>query len=442
MRAIAAGGLLVALAGCAAVQTNRLADGQQIIEGDVTEAGIGGMTVLVKRLPHEPVTSCQLFVRGGVRNWTAANAGVEKLALEVAVNGGVEGLAKPAFQARLAALGTQLGAESGEDFAVLGFKSLDRNFQDAFELLVRAFLFPLLPDEEVALQRELMLSELRQEGENPDALLSRVLHEQLFRGLPYAWRASGTPETLNSLTRDDLVRHLAFLRTSSRLLLVVVGDVDPARVVALARQGLGHLPRGDYLDSPLQAPRPAAPKALLVDRPLPTDYLIEAFPAPTWGSPEMPVGVVAMSALREDLFEEIRTRRELSYAPSAGLSIRGLGEGYLYLTAVDVPKAVEVMHQVVQQYQSGQIDPERLEGNKRIFLTNFLMQNETTNGQGDLLASAELIGGNWRLARDLPSRVKDVRAPQVAAFLTRYLRNLQTVLIGKTAGLKAELFER
>ena len=432
---------VLAAFGCAAASQNHLPDGREIVDGDVTQLTIQGATILIKRLPHQPVTSCQLFIRGGVRNWNAGNAGIEKLALESAINGGIEGMSKVTFQGRLAALGTQLGAESGEDYAMLGFKSLDRNFVESFKLMVAAFRFPQLPDTEIALQRQLMLSELRAEEENPDGLLSKLLHAQLYRGLPYASRATGTIETLASLSRQDLVRHLGILREASRLVLVIVGNVDPGEVAKLARQAFGDLPHGGYAETRFRAPSPSASSAALIDRPLPTHYLIEAFPAPTWGDADLAVGVVAMNALREKLFEEVRTRRELSYAPSAGLSPRGIGEGYLYVTAVDVAKTQGVMQDVVREYQAGRIDPERLEGDKRIFLTNFLMQSESTSGQGDLLAGAQLIGGDWRLARDLPARVKQVRATEVAAFLGQYLRNLQVIMLGKTEGLSPRMFE-
>ena len=62
-----------------------------------------------------------------------------------------------------------------------------------------------------------------------------------------------------------------------------------------------------------------------------------------------------MNSLREKLFEEVRTRRELSYAPSAGLAPHGLGEGYLYVTAVDIARTQAVMQEVVRDYQAGRI---------------------------------------------------------------------------------------
>lgn len=428
---------LVTTCACASVAPNRLRDGQRDTDGDVTEIGLRGMTILVKSLPHEPLVSCELYVRGGVRNWTAAEAGVEKLALATAVSGGTDSLPKAAFQARLAGLGTQLGADSGDDYAVLGLKALDRNFPASFALLADAFLHPVLPGGEVELQRQLLISELRQEDENPDSATGKALHGLLYQGLPYARRAAGTVEIVEKLSRARLVAHLAKLRETSRLLLVVVGNVDPAEVAALAQKAFAAVPVGDYREAALAPPVFSAPRVELIDRPLPTHYVLAAFPAPTWNDPDVAVGVVAMSALREKLFEEVRTKRELSYAPSAGLSLHGLGEGYLYVTAVEVEKTLRVMQDVVHAYQAGQIDPVHLQGDERIFLTNLLLQNESTSGQAELLARSEIVGGNWRLARDLPAKVQAVQPAQVAAFLREHLRNLQLVVLGRAQGLTA-----
>src|SRR5207245_9916765 len=53
-------------------------------DGDVGEAWIDGMQVLVKRIPGAELVATQLYIRGRVRNWSAADAGVEQLALATA----------------------------------------------------------------------------------------------------------------------------------------------------------------------------------------------------------------------------------------------------------------------------------------------------------------------------------------------------------------------
>ncbi|MCC6524827.1 MAG: hypothetical protein IT373_19385, partial [Polyangiaceae bacterium] len=51
------------------------ADPPPVTEGDVTEAKVNGMTVLVKRMPNAELVAVKLFVRGGARDWSAADAG-------------------------------------------------------------------------------------------------------------------------------------------------------------------------------------------------------------------------------------------------------------------------------------------------------------------------------------------------------------------------------
>jgi predicted Zn-dependent peptidase len=146
----------------------------------------------------------------------------------------------------------------------------------------------------------------------------------------------------------------------------------------------------------------------------------------------MAVGVVAMQSLQEKLFEEVRTKRKLSYAPASGLQLHGIGVGFLYVTAVDPNQTLQVIEGVVTAYRKGQIDPVVLEGDKLTFLTHLLLQNESTSGQADLLARAQLLGGDWRLSRDLPAKVQGVKKEQVAEFLDHYLVNLQTVVVGNS----------
>ena len=59
-------------------------------------AWVNGLQILVKRIPGSEISSSQLYLRGGVRNWGADNAGVEELAINVATSGGTEKLDKDA----------------------------------------------------------------------------------------------------------------------------------------------------------------------------------------------------------------------------------------------------------------------------------------------------------------------------------------------------------
>src|SRR6202158_3869578 len=104
--------------------------------------------------------SGQLNILGGERNSREGDAGEEQLALAVSASGGTESSDKDAFTRRLATLGSIIGAGAGNDYSSFRAKGLRESWDATFELMVDAFLHPLLPPSEIELQRQQQLSPL------------------------------------------------------------------------------------------------------------------------------------------------------------------------------------------------------------------------------------------------------------------------------------------
>ncbi|MEP7126535.1 MAG: pitrilysin family protein [Byssovorax sp.] len=418
-----------------------VADPATVTDGDVTVAYVNGLEILIKRIPGAELASGHLYIKGGVRNWTSVNAGIEDLALSTAASGGTEKLDKDAFARRLAALGSAIGATSGNDYSSIRMTAVVKEWDTTFALLMDTFLHPALPASELEQHRQRSLSALHHELENPDGRLRIAMHERVFAGHPYLNRSSGTLDTVPKIQLADLGAHLARLRQTSRLLFVAAGDLDPAHVIEQIRASLGGLPRGDYKEAPL--PRVAFDKASLavIEQKLPTNYCESVFVAPGYGDAEYAAGQMAMSVLGDRLFDEIRTKRNLSYAPSARLSTNlSIGLGVLYVTAVDADAARKVTLDEVHRLQSEAVPPKELTSAKSTFLTGYLMANETMSGQAGMLAQARLIGNDWHLSRTLPDKIKAVTSAEIQAFTRKYAAHLQTVVIGDPGKVDKALF--
>ncbi|MFO0754924.1 MAG: pitrilysin family protein [Byssovorax sp.] len=416
-------------------------DPATVTEGDLTIASFHGMEIYVKRIPGAEMSSTQLFLRGGVRDWSAENAGVEELALSAAASGGTEKLDKDAFAARLAELGSVIDGGSGNDYAVLSAKSLTREWEPTFALFTDAFLHPALPAAELEVQRQRQLTALRREEDSPDGQLRVLVHRSLFTGHPYENRAIGTKESVQKVSLGDARAALGKLRETNRMLLVVVGDLDPAKVIEKAKAAFGELPRGNYQGDKLPPIAFSAAKVRVEDKKLPTNYIESVFPAPGLGDAGYPVAVVGMAVLHDRLFEEVRTKRNLSYAPgahlSAGLSI---GYGLLYVTAKDPGTTMTVMLDEVKRMKSEPVPDKELAGAKSVFLTGYLMENESTDGQGRMLARARLLGGDYHLAKTLPDRIRAVTAAEVEAFFQKQAVHMQTTVLGDPSKIDQSLF--
>src|SRR5207244_13215009 len=110
-------------------------------------------------------------------------------------------------------------------------------------------------------------------------------------------------------------------------------DLDAAQLKARITAAFGKLPRGDYK---LLSPPQFAFNASTVDvtpRELPTNYVQGLFSAPPITSPDFYPMRVASSLLRDRVFEVVRVKRNLSYAPDAFLRNQSANVGGLYVTA-------------------------------------------------------------------------------------------------------------
>ncbi len=402
-----------------------------VTDGDVTFGLAGNVQVLVRRWPGAELVSATLAIRGGVRNVDGRRAGVELLGLRTAASGGTTRLAKDAFSRKLTKLGSSLEAVAAADYSSLGAKSLRADWEPALGLLLEVFLHPALPDSELQLQRERLLQELKREQESPDDALHFLADQLLFQGTPYALRPQGTEDSVRALTLTDVQSHLGRLRAQNRLLLVVVGDVEPEAVFALARAAFASLPEGEPLPPLLPALHFETPRLLAERRKLPTNYILASFAGPSWSSPDFAAARLAASVLSEHAFLEVRSRRNLSYAPEVRLNTsRPQSFGGLYVSAVDPSVALPVMQGVVQELATAPLREDELQGEKAAFLVEFFLTQETTDGAGQRLVEAELLGGDWRLVRTLPERIRRTTPQDVQAFVQKYVHGYQVAVVG------------
>jgi zinc protease len=402
-----------------------------VTDGDVTVAAVGAIEVLVQRSPGAELVTATLAIRGGVQDVDARTAGVELLGLRTAASGGTERLDKDAFSRQLTQLGSTVDASAAPNYSLLESKGLRNAWGQTFDLLADVFLRPALPASELQLQRQRQLQELKHEQESPDGALGVLSQKMVFKGTAYANRPSGTEESVKALSAEDVRAHLGRLRVQNRLLVVVVGDVEPSAVLDKVRAAFGPLPPG--------APRPPLPGVLsfsqphleALARPLPTNFILAGFAGPTWNAPDFASARLASEILLQREFIEVRTKRNLSYAAGARLDTsRPQAMGGLYVSAVDPGAALPVMQGVVQELAQKPLPDKELAGYRSTFLSGFLMGAETTDAQARRLVAAQLLGGDWRLVRTLPERIRQTSAQDVQAFVQKYVRNYQVAVVG------------
>ena len=126
---------------------------------------------------------------------------------------------------------------------------------------------PAFATEEIDRQREQALSALKVSYQDPDYVAAAVIDRLVFGFHPYGLPGNGTPESLASITRDDLVAFHKRWFAPNNALLAIVGDVTSRRPWPRWRSALRRLGarRGAGV-APFDPPEPTR-RVVVVDRP-------------------------------------------------------------------------------------------------------------------------------------------------------------------------------
>jgi zinc protease len=405
----------------------------------VSEFDVNGLKVLVKRREGSQTVAAGLFIRGGSRNINAENAGIEALMLDAATEASLS-FPRDLMRRELSRMGTVIGSGVNYDYSALTLATTRPNFDRSWEIFTDVALRPSFTREDVERVRSRMVVNLSDDSDDPDTYLQRLQERVAYVGHPYLNRPQGTAETIGRLTAEDLRRYHQQIMQTSRLLLVIVGDLDAAQLRQRISASFGRLPRGNYNSQPVPPLSFPTPSVEVTQRGLPTNYIQGLFTAPSLTSPDINAMRVASSILRDRVFEEVRVKRNLSYAPNAFLSSQGANVGGLYVTAVDANQAIRVMLGEISRLQHEPIDREEITGVISQYLTTYYLGQETNAAQAGELAQYELIGGGWRNSLVVIENLRAVTPQDVQRVAQKYMRNIRFVVLGDPARIDKNVF--
>jgi zinc protease len=419
----------------AAAASREVADALRL----VTEFEVNGLKVLVKRREGSQSVVAGLFLRGGARNVSAENAGVEALMLDVATEAS-QNFPLEKMRRELSRTGTLLSYGINVDYSVLTLGSTRRYFDRSWDVFTDAALRPSFTPADFARVKNRTLVSLSDNEDTPDSFLQVLQSRAIYAGHPYLNDPHGTVESVSRLTLDDVKRFHQQAMQTSRLLLVVVGDVDAQDIRRKVESSFGKLPRGDYKAQPPPQLSFAAPTVAVTARELPTNYVQGVFAAPPLTSNDIYPMRVAQTILQQRVYVEVRVRRNLSYAPDAFLWSQGANAGGIYVTSVDANQSVRVMLEEIRKLQTEEISPDEIKATAQQFLTRYYMGQETNAAQAGELAQYELIGGGWRNSAEVIERLRAVTPADVKRAANTYMRNLQFVVIGDPRSIDKGVF--
>ncbi|HZE09269.1 MAG TPA: pitrilysin family protein [Gemmatimonadaceae bacterium] len=395
---------------------------------------VSGVHVILRQNDANNVVAANLYFLGGARQVTEANAGIEPILLDVSERG-TQRYPKNALRRAMAKLGSEIVVAPSADWTMFGIRSSTEVFDSTWAIFADRVMHPTLAKSEINVVKAQYLSAINQRRDDPDALADYLADSITYVGHPYEVSVVGNEHSIPALDSAALRSYQQTQFVKSRLLLVVVGNVDRAHIERLVNESIGHLPAGAYTWT--APPRvPESPTALVVERrQLPTNYILGYYSGPLAKGEDYQALRVATSVLTGRMFAEIRTRENLTYDVHAPFVDRAATVGGLYVSTVAPDTTLKLMRAAIVDLQQGMLDPVGLKQLEEQFITEYFLDNETNAAQADFIARSQLYEGDYREADRFVDELKSITPEAVQRVARKYMKGFRFAYVGDPSKL-------
>jgi zinc protease len=389
-----------------------------------------GLRVLILEDHRSPIVSVQIWYRVGSRNERPGATGLAHF-LEHMMFKGTPSHGKGEFARVVEQNGGQDNAFTTQDvtsyFVNIAADRLDLVLRLEADRMRNLLLDPA----EVDSEREVVMEERRTRAEDDsDGVLSEEVSAIAFKAHPYGWPIIGWMEDLKRIDVGELRAFYDTYYVPNNAVLVVVGDVDPPRVLARVQEVFGRIPRG-RATPPVAAVEPAqrGERRVVVKKPgakLPVVYV--AYHAPTAASPDAAPLELLSTILSEGrasrLYRKLVYERQMALAAGGDYSYFSHDPNLFWFWATPQPgHAPEAMEQAllgeIELLKNEPVPEEELERAKNQIEASFVWRQDSVHSRASTLARFELAG-SWRLVERFVPKIRAVTAADIQRVARAY----------------------
>ena len=225
-----------------------------------------GLRVVVVSQHEQPAVSLRMLVKAGSAQDPAGKPGVAAMVGALLDQGSAKRSSEQISDA-IDYVGGALGSGAGTDLSYVNVLVLKDSFDFALDLMSEVVRTPAFPQDELDRIREQALSAMGVNMQDPEFVADAVIDRLVYGFHPYGMPGNGTPQSLGSITRDDLVQFHKGWFSPNNALVAVVGDVNVEEAFAAVTKVFGQWESSTQpVPPPADVPEPTR-RVVLVDRP-------------------------------------------------------------------------------------------------------------------------------------------------------------------------------
>lgn len=331
----------------------------------------------------------------------------------------------------LESAGASLGFSAGTHTTGFAGKALSEDLDLLLDLLADSLRQPTFPEEQAEKVRANLLTGLAIRGQDTHEMASLVFGQIIYNGHPYARPDDGYPETIQAITRTDLIAFHARHYRPRGMVICVVGGIEPQKAVERVAAFLSDWENPQQPELPALPPLNRPQEPLLRKQVIPGKYqtdLVIGVAGPDRRSPDylaaaLGNNILGVFGMMGRVGEVVRERSGLAYYAYSSLS-GGLGPGPWFISAgVDpgnVDRALELIRGEIARFIQEPVSPEELNDSQSNFIGRLPLSLETNSGMASAILNLERYDLGLDYYQRYPDLIRAVTKEEVLGVARRY----------------------
>ena len=393
-----------------------------------------GLRLLVRQDARLPLVAMGAVFRSGLLAETPQTNGITRLMAKVLLKGTKTRTAEQIAN-QIEAVGGSISSEAGNNSFAVSLDITKPDVKLGVELLSDVLLNATMPEEAIAREKEVQIAAIKQDEEQLTTVARNILRQALFTQHPYALRANGSVDSIQRLTRKDLLEFRDRYVVAKNGVIFVFGDVKAAEVKQLFEQALAGMKPGTLA---LTDAHPAAPlnKIETVEsrKEKAQGVIMVGYRGADIFSPDRyPLQLIdeASSDLGSRFFVRIREQMGLAYYVGAN-QMEGLVPGLFAFYLGTDPQKIEPVKTAlldeIHKLATDGLTTEELARAKKKVIGQQEIANQSNDSFGYQCALDEIYGLGFNYYKSLEHGVEAVSLDDIKRVAAKYFRDQPYVL--------------
>lgn len=329
-------------------------------------------------------------------------------------------------------MGVSVSTGAGRHVSDFSAGGLAEDIDLMLDLLAQALRYPTFPAGELEKVRGEILTGLQIQANDTRHMAGRKFRELMYGEHPYGLSISGYPETIQALTRDDLVDFHAKHFSPAGMVVVVVGAIKAEDAIAKVQATFGDWQNPDYVAVP-SVPDLTPPvginrnyHAILekTQADIVLGWVAPQRSVPNYMDGSMANTVLGVFGMMGRLGKNVREKQGLAYYAFSRLQ-GGLGPSPWYVSTGVAPDKVEqaiesILHEV-ERMCSELVPAEELADSQAYRTGSMPVSLETNDGLAGIIADIELFGLGLDYLQHFPDIINDITPERIRTICQTYL---------------------